>query len=50
MGYAIVFCVGFFLGLIVTVSLTISSHSEKIEEAYNKGIEKGKRIAMNKSE
>lgn len=48
MGYTIVFCIGVFLGVIVTASLAVGGNSEKIEEAYNKGIEEGKRIAMNK--
>ena len=50
MDYVIVFCIGVFLGLVVTASLVVGATSEKIEDAYNRGVEKGKKIAMNKSE
>lgn len=49
MGYVIVFGIGFILGIVVISCLLIGSRSEKIEEAYNKGFEEGKRVSSNES-
>ena len=49
MSYVLTFCIGVLLGIVIAACLAIGGDSERMEEAYNKGIEEGKRIAMNES-
>jgi hypothetical protein len=44
-----VFYAGVFFGVITSATLIARGNSEKMEEAYNKGIEEGKRIVTNKN-
>ena len=39
---------GVFLGVIILAALTSIGSSEEIEEAYRRGVEDGKKIALNK--
>lgn len=47
MWYIVTFCIGAFLGMIITAIITVSGQTDKEQEAYNLGYMDGKKNRNN---